>query len=101
MRPTLATVTAVVPALIQAEGQQHVGVPMVSMDLGVPTKKVSNDEMNFYFLKRSNKVFTLFTLDTGKEVLWQTVKTQRKCCIIFNLQGQKKNIFFFSRILTP
>ena len=57
MRPTLATVTAVVPALIQAEGQQHVGVLMVSMDLSVPAKKVSNDEIYYYFLKRSNTVF--------------------------------------------
>ena len=26
-------------------------------------------------------VLTLFIMDTGRDVLWQTVKTQMKCCI--------------------
>ena len=39
-------------------------------------------------------VFTLFILDQIKEVLWQTVRTQMKCRIIFNFQGRKKTSFF-------
>ena len=56
-----------------------------------------------------------FILDIGKQVLWQTVKTQMKCCIRQhfirvctvcykdknNLQGQKKHHFIESLTSNP
>ena len=60
MRPTLPTATAMVPAMIQAEGQHHVGVTMVSLEISVPTKKVSKDEFYHYFMKKYNAVLTYY-----------------------------------------
>ena len=60
VRPTLPIATAMVPAMIQAGGQHHVGVTMVSMELSVPTKKVSKDKIYHYFMKRYNAVLIYY-----------------------------------------